>query len=159
MAEWVDLDDWRKESLGSPPSDRKTMTALLETAKGWVSMAPTLVKELILGAYYNIRAFIQRGRRGYSDEDVFGWCDYLAAIMPDVVAGIKRGPGVPVEFERYVDPQKEWHAVLDTIADGFAAHKKLVEDCFLAPEEIDELEFIKKLGLENFAKYYSDLWS
>lgn len=140
-------------------SDQAAFVSLLQTTKGWLAMGPQLAKHLILGAYYNIRAFIQRGRRGYSDEDAFGWCDYLATIMPGVIEGIKNGPGVPTEFIDMPDPKKAWNEVLDIMADGFAAHLELNKYYFGPFDKAAAIRERRDRGLALFAKYYGDLWS
>jgi hypothetical protein len=78
--------------------------------------------------------------------------------MPEAVRSLKMGVGVPSEFED--DPQavEKWHAILETIAKGFEAAKRLNNIDFKSPEESVEIQKTMNKGLGLFCKYYHNLW-
>jgi len=127
--------------------------------------------------FNSIKNFIQRGIRGYSDEDLCDFQDYLCNIVPLAVRNLsKRTMGCPEELydkDKVNDECHKWNVVLEEIAQGFEAAKALLDTNFTQfipdPEsrhlkwEVDEGR-LKQLsekyqrGLELFSKYFLDLW-
>jgi hypothetical protein len=113
--------------------------------------------------WMKIKWFIQRGMRGYADEDWWDLGDYLASWMPKALRDMKRNVhSHPIDDE--VNTVKEWEAVLEKIARGFEAKRKQ-----------DELTWDKKRtehfkrnwnklqkefeeGMKLFIKFYDNLW-
>lgn len=124
--------------------------------------------------YYYIKWFIQRGWRGYSDKDSWSIDQYLNSWMPKAIRDLKIGWGYPIQV--YVDlfPDDEfekvnkihsalahakWHEILETIALGFEAGKKINEYNFEGASELKILEDQVYEGLRLFREYYLNLWS
>lgn len=75
--------------------------------------------------FKRIKYFIQRGVRGYSDEDTWDAHYYLCKIIPPMVRNIKENSiGCPSDL--YDESKKNdecwrWEEVLESIAQGFEA--------------------------------------
>lgn len=87
-------------------------------------------------AYREIKWFIQRGRRGWSDRDVWGLDDYLSGWLPDALRRLKeKKQGVPgamfetedcgkdgnVTEDGMVRGEARWNAIMDKMIAGFEA--------------------------------------
>ena len=125
--------------------------------------------------YNEIKWFIQRGRRGYADCDVWNMHSYLSNMFPKMIRQLKNNDGCPGDLYDVScknDECHKWNEILEEIAQGFEAADWIgrfpVRRMF---EEIDgELNYtldfksIKnaeqkyKKGLNLFAKYYMSLW-
>lgn len=105
--------------------------------------------------YRQVKWFCQRGYRGYADCDSWSLDYYLNAWMPEAVRSLKQGMGVPCEFEH--NPQG-WPEVLETIAKGFEAAKKLNDMEYETHQEAVEIQKTMHKGLGLFCKYYLNLW-
>jgi len=124
--------------------------------------------------FKSIKYFIQRGRRGYSDEDIWSFDMYLADMMPGALRQLKKGVGCPSEFydaEAINNEFHKWHDVLEAMAQGFEAAKFIKNDGYYMWEETKEgrklgfdtaaLNNAKAkadLGLKLFAENYMYLW-
>lgn len=121
-----------------------------------------------------IKYFIQRGRRGYSDEDTWDFDSYLCKIIPPAIRELKKGTGCPHEFydkEKKNDECWKWKEVLEEIAQGFEAHDEINHMRYFQmkkegeyfTQEIDKerlknLTAKQKRGMELFCKYFGNLW-
>lgn len=56
--------------------------------------------ELVSETYYEIKWFIQRGKRGWSDSDVWSFDDYLSRVICQGIRKLRKSPwlGCPVGF-------------------------------------------------------------
>lgn len=101
-----------------------------------------------------IKWFYQRGKRGYSDCDIWGFDDYLAEIISNGCKKLaKEKHGYPVNLT-----EEEWDIIINKIADGFAEYRKIMdhEDGYkLTPEEFDK-RMDEWFGL--LRKYFVNLW-
>jgi hypothetical protein len=90
-------------------------------------------------AYREVKWFIQRGRRGWADCDVWSLDDYLNSWLPDAVRKLKKDsqgvPGVLVEAEDCDETGstseegmaravERWDTILEKIALGFEADRR-----------------------------------
>jgi len=123
-----------------------------------------------------IKYFIQRGERGYSDEDTWSLQSYLAEIIPPIVRRYKEGSGCPGELydkSRKNDECWKWNEILEEIAQGFEASVWLSDIKFMKYTKDDyegsyEMKMDKKArkemsekvdkGLQLFVKWFSALW-
>ena len=121
--------------------------------------------------------FIQRGRRGWADCDVWDFDYYLCNIIPQGLRKLKGGVGCPSEFYDKEAKNKEchlWDETLEEMAQGFEAAKFLKSCGYqkMIPSkekpkywkmEIDQ-EAMKNAkekmdrGLQLFAKHFFTLW-
>lgn len=133
------------------------------------------MKILGYNMFNKIKHFIQRGRRGFSDEDVWDFGSYLAEIVPPAVRQLKKGHGCPSEFynkERLNDECHLWHDILEEIAQGFEAVLALNNFNYFRTEKTDDGHYKQEIdqerydalnkkaerGLELFAKWFQSLW-
>jgi len=126
--------------------------------------------------FKKIKYFIQRGRRGYSDEDVWSFDHYLCEIIPPALRQIKeKGAGCPSEYYDEKNKNNEckpWHEILEEIAQGFESAKILINhDITIWKENKDgnytmETDHPKaeqaskkmKRGLALFSEHFLNLW-
>ena len=102
----------------------------------------------------NIKYFWQRGKRGYSDRDLWGFDHFLATVIRDGVRDInkiKHGwPGEPMTYE-------EWGTILTEISDGMQAYLDLCSSGYDWSTEV-AMTARKDLGFAHFVKYFQNLW-
>lgn len=131
---------------------------------------------MIRNFFREIKYFIQRGRRGFSDQDCWSFDDYLCGI---IIGGLRRlkdkNNGCPSEFfdaYRKNNECKRWDDTLETMAQGFEAHRLLKEGAYQLrlrkkkTEYAIELDFMtgeqrkKKAdeGMALFMKFFGALW-
>ena len=126
--------------------------------------------------FNEIRYFIQRGKRGYSDRDLWSFCDYLCEIIPKGIREYKNGIGCPEEFwdkEAKNNECHKWHEAIEEIAQGFEAIKEIENSigCQYKKEVKDNayiFEYDKKRaelltqkfekGMDLFKRYFLSLW-
>lgn len=75
-----------------------------------------------------IKWFIQRGKRGYADCDVWSIDWYLDSWLPEAVRELKGGFGCPGDLYDGTKKDNEcwkWQEILEDIAKGFEASRKI----------------------------------
>ena len=123
--------------------------------------------------FRDIKHFIQRGRRGWADCDVWNFDDYLCDI---IIAGIERLQkdqlGCPSDFwdeSAKNDECHRWIECLEEMKQGFMAVKEQDEihysfktdkngERIIDLKRIDQLEKKMERGLSLFAKHFRALW-
>lgn len=149
------IERWKKEEEKRGPIKTWIYNHTLAGYNGLAFFRnPFLIAE-IPGYYYRqVKWFIQRGKRGYSDADSWDLAYYIADWMP---AAIRRMQEYRNSHPANVDSIEEWKAILEEIAVGFD-----IADCIgkhdYELEEYDNMyaQFLKSMDL--FVKYYFDLW-
>lgn len=117
------------------------------------------IKEFPNNFYYETKYFIQRGRRGYSKRDTWGFYNYLTNIMVDGLKDLqKMVHGSPsgfvgshsIDLEEESEGTKEWKRIIGEIIWVFEAIKKVNNhDWILVPDEAEREElrkFVKRLN-------------
>lgn len=99
---------------------------------------------------FHAKCFIERGKKGYSIEDVWGFDTYLANV---IAGGTKRlreiNHGHPTDLTN-----EEWLKILDEISNAFVKYNK----------EMDEVELYAKENLAGtgawglLQEWFPDLW-
>jgi hypothetical protein len=127
-----------------------------------------------------VKWFIQRGRRGYADSDLWSLDWYLSSWMPEALRKLaKEVNGCPSELYDHKAPTDHechrWERVLREIADGFEASRKLQdmeefdivkkEPKKLTKEDMRKIDIERKRlgavhnrGMDLFKKHYFGLW-
>lgn len=112
--------------------------------------------------YLEMKWFIQRGCRGYSDSDVWGWCSHHSRMMVGVLKQLRRTThGYPIGLS-----PARWDKKLKTMQEGFQAmvdeeddvisYKKLSQKQHRKLMKSRALKLRKALGL--FQEHYYNLW-
>lgn len=105
--------------------------------------------------YYNAKAFWQRGKRGWSNSDTWGFDHHLSTVIRDGVKHLnenKHGwPGEPMTYE-------EWGQILTEISEGMQAHLDIMDLLKTRPHEIPALEVKRDLAFDHLKKYWGNLW-
>jgi hypothetical protein len=108
-----------------------------------------------------IKNFIQRGIRGYSDEDLWSFDLYLAKVISTgLIQFQKENHGMPIEIHnKYKNNDKkasqEWTKIIDKMIGSFEIHIKLLDEPqILKGKEKQSYEE----GFKLFIKYFGDLW-
>ena len=112
-----------------------------------------------------IKWFIQRGRRGYSDRDVWNLDGYLSMILSRALLRLADTThGNPCRIAsisgngddcKYCDCASKWDKELRENAEKF---RLLHEDNWETSEELKQLDDARKEALEWLAKWYGSLW-
>jgi hypothetical protein len=127
-----------------------------------------------------IKWFIQRGRKGYSERDVWSLDYYIATWLPKALRELKRSGrkygGTPTYFaydlfgkkKHYKDltedqwkvADKAWMKTLDKMIEGFEAWNKLDEVRLDKnyDKKMKALEKKRTEGMSLFVKWFGGLW-
>jgi len=132
-----------------------------------------------------VKWFIQRGRRGWSDHDLWGFDNYLSQMIPDALRRLKvTKHGIPPEcFDPGIDwyhplteaqkqtAQNRWNLILDQMIMGFDAWQRLLNCDYDDEIPVSELNrrdaeialmardhAIFDEGMVLFAKHFGSLW-
>ena len=110
--------------------------------------------------YHDIRAFVQRGRRGWADRDVWSVDSYLNSWLPDALRKLKKDKhGVPMgmfepeDMDEHGNPSEagmkagetRWNIIMDKMIAGFEANKRLQEGLY--EEELGEYPLDRPSGV------------
>lgn len=106
--------------------------------------------------YREVKWFIQRGRRGYADCDVWDLDSYLSEWLPQALRRIRKiTNGYPDYGE--AKTSKDWKQILKDMAEGFeAAHK--IKDICLSGKRYEKTRAKFKKGMRLFSRYFLSLW-
>lgn len=122
-----------------------------------------------------IKWFIQRGKRGYSDYDLWDFHSYLSPMIAKALRDLaQKKRGCPSEFwddKAVNDECHRWKECLEEMAQGFEAAEYLQSYKYriwvstengrrleLDKEGLENAEKKMQRGLELFAKHYLSLW-
>ena len=112
--------------------------------------------------FMEVKWFIQRGKRGYADCDVWGFDFYLAKVIRGGCKQLKNSThSAPTRLSRHLPAGqwdiavKRWDRILEKISRGFTLIT-LWEDEGRMPTDAEKREIAK--GWFLFKKYFSDLW-
>jgi len=120
---------------------------------------------IVEGIYYNLMPlkrilwFYQRGRRGYSDRDLWAFDYYLADVIGRGVADLRKTIGIPPQGLT----KEEWDKALAEISYGFLNYLKESEN--IDPKYVDYQKRMKKAkkklekSLNLFSVYFLNLWN
>lgn len=100
-----------------------------------------------------IRKFVQRGRRGWSEEDAWSFDTYLAGVIAGATEFLRGGYSYPGEFESEA-PWIEDGGVLDRMASGFRGY---VEGKFVWDRDDPGYDKLNE-SMELFVKWFGNLW-
>jgi len=123
-----------------------------------------------------IKYFIQKGKRGFSDRDLWSFDDYLCEIIPPALRQLaKRSYGCPGDLwdkKRVNDECYKWKEILEEMAQGFEAAQQIIDVKYFKnvkqkdgyyTHEIDRKK--QKLltekydkGMKLFVEYFLSLW-
>lgn len=135
------------------------------------------IEALLLYPARSVKFFWQRGRRGYSDCDVWnlGW--YLNSWLPEAIREVvKDKPGTPISVacdlfgpdtdwsnlseEQWDTAHAEWLKIAEAMAAGFEAARTMEEELPMPDtERYKQLAETHQKGMALFAKYYQGLWN
>lgn len=116
---------------------------------------------LLKETYRHAKWFVQRGKRGWADCDVWSIDGYLSSILPDMLQRLRDTThGYPIDMT-----EGEWDRILQEMILGFKAHQSLAQlDFFddvsnrIDNAKLDCLEKQKEHGMKLFVKHFNDLW-
>jgi len=107
---------------------------------------------------FDIKCFIQRGRKGYSDRDLWDFDCYLAKIISSGLQELKENNLLSYPYS--LKSKEEWKNILNTIIEGFKEKLKAC-NCYYGYDITEypdyDVEKIEK-ALELFAKYFNYFW-
>jgi hypothetical protein len=99
-----------------------------------------------------VRKFVDRGRRGWSREDVWSFDSYLARVIGEGVEALRSGGAYPGDMT-----PEEWDAILERMSKGFLAY---ADDQFRwGDKEAQDAAYAGvQESLKLFKKHFSGLW-
>jgi hypothetical protein len=130
--------------------------SLIEEVDPWHTRVYWAIRRFVKGvwdfpsdSYYNIRAFIQRGRRGWADRDCWSLDGYLEGWLPAALKHLKDTKhgipmsvfeGLPTENndgythsdETYKIAEARWDAIMDKMIAGFEASRRMADGLYEA---------------------------
>lgn len=102
----------------------------------------------------NVKWFIQRGRRGYADRDVWSIDWYLCNWMPQALADLKRTThGYPVGLS-----PKRWEAKIDRMINAFRVARKIQNYDYKTREEYQAALKQFRKDFNVFKMHFFSLW-
>jgi len=102
------------------------------------------------------RKFIQRGNRGWSDEDAWSFDHYLAKVIIGGLTQLRdNNHGYPSDMT-----PESWEEALTTMIDGFEAAVDIIEMNFVFadPKSYNDLETRFDIGSNLFTANFFSLW-
>jgi hypothetical protein len=124
-----------------------------------------------------IKYFIQRGKRGYSNRDLWDVNSYLCEIIPQMIRHLaKNNTGCPSDLwdsKKINNECHKWETILEEIAQGFEAGKEINDSIGCRYRvDVEDNAFVFKYdkkratlltnkfnrGMELFHKYFFSLW-
>jgi hypothetical protein len=116
----------------------------------------------IRNMFMEVKWFIQRGKRGYADCDIWGFDTYLARVISEGCKQLKDSAhSAPTRLSGHLAATqsdiaiKRWSRILEKISRGFIL-LNMWEDNGRMPTDAEKREIAK--GWFLFKKYFSDLW-
>jgi hypothetical protein len=113
-----------------------------------------------INMFKEIKYFIQRGKRGYSDRDLWDFDNYLSKIIPPAVRHLaKNAMGCPEILEE-IAQGFEAAEQIKTLKYHFAWNKDGSEKYTMEYKEEKQKQIAVKFdrGMELFGKYFLNLW-
>lgn len=101
-----------------------------------------------------IRYFIQRGKRGYSNRDLWSFDFYLSKLIADGLKDFKKHlHGYPAKLNSF----EEWLSIIDEIIEGFEYYNEI--DCgFPDKEQWDKINEKLNKSFKLLNKWFGALW-
>jgi hypothetical protein len=109
-----------------------------------------------MNIFRELKYFIQRGIRGYSDKDLWDFDFYLAEMISRALYQLKKiQHGYPAELT-----EKKWDKILEDIILGFEAviWIDMIPTVEAFNAQYPRLKIQRDRGLKLFIKYFEDLW-
>lgn len=106
--------------------------------------------------WHYARVFIQRGRRGYADSDLWSFDYYLAKVIGNGIKNLaKISHGYPDKFST----SEEYDAMLNEMSDGFLSYVDEFDALEMEPKEAALASKKLKKSLALFKKNFENLWN
>jgi len=101
-----------------------------------------------------IKWFWQRGKRGYSDCDVWDLNDYLLSWLPKAIRELRDNTqGYPA----YIKSFNEWKKILTKMANGLESGQEMMWNTE-TKKKIEKLDKEFKEGMRLLEKHFFNLW-
>jgi hypothetical protein len=122
--------------------------------------------EILRYVGHEVKYAWQRVFRGWDDRATLSIDYYLATIIPQMVRELKKDEkGVPTSMfedlsdesdESFAIARERWNKILDQIAEGFDAYKKI--DDLSWKDQGEAYKNFQETTFEVFKKYFASLW-
>ena len=115
-------------------------------------------REFIEECVHGVRYFIQRGSRGYSEQDVWNLGSYLSSWLPKALRELKKSNSYTSSFDGWCKSmtQNEWRLLLEQMAQGFEEiNIKGTRDF---PKRWLKANLKKRRQRKLFAFWFTNLW-
>lgn len=105
----------------------------------------------------NIKAYRQRGKRGWADRDTWGFDTFLANVMRDGITYLNKTKHGWPDGRHGVATFEDWTEVLDEIVEGMQAHLDILEH-LPQGDEYDALVAKRDQAMEHLKNHFGSLW-
>ena len=132
------------------------MRTYLNASWNWYLVRPW---EFFPELYKEVRAFIQRGCRGYADCDVWGFDGYLSRVIAGGLRQLVHGASYPGRGE--MDTYKKWQKALSLTAKRFEDVDKYEEVGIFKDKDYKMGKKVyreQKKALKFLVEWFNDLW-
>lgn len=154
------LKDCKKLKLSSSGFgiDKEYVPSFLEKYVLWPLEA---YWEKITNIPKEIKWFIQRGKRGYADSDVWDLHYYLTDIIPPAIRQLRDEtsgyPDNPFHKEGCFPNMRSWKKVLTVMANKLEAGNQVANSDYTKRQRIQAEKDFKE-GFQLLEKYFFNLW-
>ena len=107
------------------------------------------------------KSFLQRGWRGWADEDTWDFDYYLTNVIIGGLKHLKKYQNILPTWEEgksEIKAQKEWNEIFEKIIIGFECARLLINELGLDHNEKIEAERLKNEGFDLFKRYFNCFW-
>jgi hypothetical protein len=115
--------------------------------RSWVSSKIARIQRFFTDTPYQIKHFIQRGKKGWSSGDWWRFDYYISDIIVECLKQMKeKGHGLPTAIPNKDEKEalKEWHTILEGIIYTFTIAKEIADgDVLLIEDSKDRKKQVK----------------
>lgn len=144
---------WHKVYYALMP---KFMTSHSLPGIGGYNLAYYLIRpHRVFADYYReVKWFIQRGRRGYADCDVWSVDGYLTRIVPQMLETLRKNAiGYPVG-----STPKKWDTKLKQMINAFTIARQISDYEYISPQAYKKALKLFRKDFDVLKMYYFSLW-
>ena len=145
-----------KEMLGELDSPKSLWDRFILNPKmNWLRWTIYNLPDVPRDTYNEIKYFIQRGCRGYSDRDVWNLCSYLSDNISNSLKSLEKNRhSYPMNLT-----DKQFKTILSDIIFTFEKEKEITEYDSYPNTKLSKEELARyNRGWRLFKKYFRSLW-
>lgn len=172
--------EWKKEDLWDAKHPvRAYFKRLYRNVRAFILNIPDLPRD----GYRKVKRGLQRGYRGWADEDLWGFDGYLSVVISEGLKRLKETKtGTPLVLETdcdnpddydgqwYKDNESKWNYILNEMIYAFEMNRKICEGeregyVPTVPSSLQDMNFLtlkeevrRRRGMLFFTQHFFSLW-